>query len=76
MDQRLSKMEGGNMKDIKDIIDKYIDNKKIDWDDFQSLKSEITEHLKYIDDNPIEYFEPKLTQDDIDHATKYGYNPT
>ena len=64
------------MKDIKDIIDKYIDNKKIDWDDFQSLKSEITEHLKYIDDNPIEYFEPKLTQDDIDHATKYGYNPT
>ena len=76
MDQRFSKMEGGNMKDIKDIIDKYIDNKKIDWDDFQSLKSEITEHLKYIDDNPIEYFEPKLTQDDIDHATKYGYNPT
>ena len=61
---------------INDIIDKYIDDKNMDWEDFQGLKSEITDHLKYIDDNPSEYFETELTQDDIDHATKYGYNPT
>ena len=64
------------MKDIKDIIDKYIDDKNMDWEDFQDLKNQIKEHLEYIDKFPDEYFEPKLTQEDIDHATKYGYNPT
>ena len=72
--RRMTKTDKPNL--IKEIIDKYIDDKNMDWDDFQGLKSEIKDHLKYIDDNPSEYFEPGLTQDDIDHATKYGYNPT
>ena len=63
-------------KSIEDILEDCVKHKNMDWDDFQGLKSQITDHLKYIDDNPNEYFEPELTQDDIDHATKYGYNPT
>ena len=63
-------------KTIEEIIDKYIIDKNLDWEDFQNLKSEIKEHLEYIDKYPNHYFEPELTQEDIDYATKYGYNPT
>ena len=60
---------------IKDIIDDYIEQNNLDYEDMSGLLVECEEQIKYIKNNPTEYFEPKLTQEDIDHATKYGYNP-
>ena len=60
---------------IKDIIDHYIEQNNLDYEDIDGLLVECEEQIKYIKDNPEEYFNPKLTQEDIDHATKYGYNP-
>jgi|TARA_B100000900_G_C20141376_1_gene538114 uncharacterized protein YggL (DUF469 family) len=60
---------------IKDIIDHYIEQNNLDYEDMDGLLVECEEQIQYIKDNPEEYFESKLTQEDIDHATKYGYNP-
>ena len=60
---------------IKDIIDDYIEKNNLDYKDMDGLLVECEEQIKYIKDNPSEYFEAELTQEDIDHATKYGYNP-
>jgi len=61
---------------IKDIIDNYIEQNNLEYEDMDGLLVECEEQIKYVKDNPEEYFDPKLTQEDIDHATKYGYNPT
>ena len=60
---------------IKDIIEDYIEKNNLDYDDIDGLLVECEEQIQYIKDNPSEYFEDTLTQGDIDHATKYGYNP-
>ncbi len=60
---------------IEDILDDYIEHNNLDYEDIDGLLDECEEQIKYIKDNPSEYFEDKLTQEDIDHATKYGYNP-
>ena len=60
---------------IKDIIDHYIEQNNLDYEDMDGLLVECEEQIKYVKENPSEYFDPKLTQEDIDHATKYGYNP-
>ena len=61
---------------IENIIDDYLECNNLDYEDLDGLLVECEEQTKYIKDNPIEYFKPKLTQEDVDHATKYGYNPT
>ena len=60
---------------IKDIIDHYIKQNNLDYEDMDGLLVECEEQIQYIKDNPEEYFDPKITQEDIDHASKYGYNP-
>ena len=60
---------------IKDILDHYIEQNNLDYEDIDGLLVECEEQIKYIKNNPEEYFNPKLIQEDIDHATKYGYNP-
>ena len=60
---------------IKDIIDHYIEQNNLEYEDIDGLLVECEEQIKYVKENPGEYFDPKLTQEDIDHATKYGYNP-
>ena len=61
---------------IEDIINDYVEHNNLDYEDIDGLSNQCEEHIKSIKDSPEEHFEtPPLTQEDIDHATKYGYNP-
>ena len=74
MNKSIKKYLKGNH--IEDIIDDYIEQNNLTYDHMDGLLLECEEHINVIKDHPEEYFEePGLTQEDIDHAIKYGYNP-
>ena len=60
---------------ITDILNDYVEYNNLDYEDIHGCLDECKETFKDMEDNPSDYFESKLTQEDIDHATKYGYNP-
>ena len=62
-------------KNIENILCDYVEHNNLEYEDIDGLLDECEEGLKSIKDNPDEHFEEKITQEDIDHATKYGYNP-
>tara|TARA_R100000687_G_C6302656_1_gene96669 strand:+ start:56 stop:283 length:228 start_codon:yes stop_codon:yes gene_type:complete len=62
-------------KPLEDVINDYVEHNNLDYEDMEGLSNQCKEHIQSIKDNPDEYFEEKITQEDIDHATKYGYNP-
>ena len=74
MNKSIKKYLKGNY--IEDIIDDYIEQNNLTYNDMDTLLLQCEEQINLIKDHPEEYFEePGLTQEDIDHATKYGYNP-
>jgi hypothetical protein len=62
-------------KNIENILCDYVEHNNLEYEDIDGLLDECEEALKSIKDNPDQHFEEKITQEDIDHATKYGYNP-
>jgi|TARA_R110002012_G_scaffold289832_1_gene483165 hypothetical protein len=62
-------------KSIGDILVDYVEFNKLEYEDVDGLFDECEEQIKEIKEHPDQHFEEKITQDDIDHWSKYRINP-